>query len=30
MIKLKNLYLALKEQGPFKRAFHNFIITGNA
>ena len=26
----KNLYLALKEQGPFKRAFRNFIITRNA
>ena len=30
MIKVKNLYLALKDQGPFKRAFINFIITGNA
>jgi len=29
-MKLKNLILALKEQGPFKRAFRNFIITGNA
>ena len=29
-MKLKNLFLALKEQGPFKRAFHNFIITRNA
>lgn len=27
---LINLYLALKEQGPFKRAFRNFFITGNA
>ena len=30
MIKIKNLYKALKEQGPFKRVFRNFIITGNA
>ena len=30
MIKIKNLYKALKEQGPFKRAWRNFIITGNA
>ena len=29
-IKLKNLILGLKEQGPFKRAFRNFFITGNA
>ena len=29
-IKLKNLYLGLKEQGPFSRAFKNFFITGNA
>lgn len=29
-IKIKNLYLALKEQGPLKRAFRNFIITRNA
>jgi hypothetical protein len=29
-MKLKNLYLALKEQGPLKRAFRNFLITGNA
>ena len=27
---LGNLYLALKDQGPFKRAFRNFFITGNA
>lgn len=26
----KNLILALKDQGPFKRAFRNFVITGNA
>lgn len=30
MIKIKNLILALKEQGPLKRAFRNFFITGNA
>ncbi len=30
MIKFKNLILALKEQGPLKRAFRNFFITGNA
>ena len=30
MIKLKNLYLALKEQGPWKRAYHNFVVTRNA
>ncbi|MDD5649031.1 MAG: hypothetical protein PHF86_01235 [Candidatus Nanoarchaeia archaeon] len=30
MIKFKNLILALKEQGPLKRAFINFFITGNA
>jgi|ERR1039458_2246177 hypothetical protein len=30
MIKIKNLYLGLKEQGPFKRAFRNFVITRNA
>jgi hypothetical protein len=29
-MKFKNLYKALKEQGPLKRAFRNFIITGNA
>ena len=29
-MKLKNLILALLEQGPFKRAFRNFFITGNA
>jgi hypothetical protein len=29
-VKLKNLYLALLSQGPFKRAFRNFFITGNA
>jgi hypothetical protein len=29
-MKLKNLFIALKEQGPLKRAFKNFFITGNA
>ena len=29
-IKFKNLILALREQGPFKRAFRNFVITRNA
>jgi hypothetical protein len=29
-VKLKNLILAIKDQGPFKRAFRNFCITGNA
>lgn len=28
-MKLRNLILALKHQGPLKRAFRNFIITGN-
>ena len=26
----KNLKLALLEQGPFLRAWHNFFVTGNA
>jgi hypothetical protein len=30
MIKIKNLYLALKSQGPWKRAYVNFFVTGNA
>jgi hypothetical protein len=30
MVKLKNLILGLKEQGPIKRAFRNFFITRNA
>lgn len=30
MIKFKNIYKALKEQLPIKRAFRNFFITGNA
>jgi len=29
-MKLRNLYIALKDQGPIKRAFVNFIVTGNA
>jgi hypothetical protein len=29
-MKLRNLILGIKEQGPFKRAFRNFFITGNA
>lgn len=29
-MKLINLYKALKDQGPFKRFFRNFFITGNA
>ena len=29
-MKLKNLILALRDQGPPKRAFRNFFITGNA
>jgi len=29
-MKLKNLLLAIADQGPLKRAFRNFFITGNA
>ena len=29
-MKLKNLILALHDQGPMKRAFRNFFVTGNA
>jgi len=29
-MKLKNIYLALKDQGPFKRFVRNFFITRNA
>lgn len=29
-MKLRNLILALKDQGPLKRAFRNFVITRNA
>jgi hypothetical protein len=29
-MKIKNLYLALKDQLPLQRAFKNFFITGNA
>jgi hypothetical protein len=28
--KIKYIIPALREQGPFKRAFRNFFITGNA
>ena len=30
MIKIRNIYLGIKHQFPFKRAFRNFFITGNA
>lgn len=30
MIQIRNLYLGLKGQLPWKRAFRNFFITGNA
>lgn len=29
-MKLKNIILGLKDQLPLKRAFRNFLITGNA
>lgn len=29
-VKITNLFKALKEQGPLKRAYRNFLITGNA
>lgn len=29
-MKIRNLYLALKEQGPFKRFIYNFLVTRNA
>ena len=29
-MRIKNLILALKEQGPFKRAYRNFVVTRNA
>ena len=29
-MRLRNLYLALKDQGPLKRAFRNFVVTRNA
>jgi hypothetical protein len=29
-MKLRNLILARADQGPLKRAFRNFFITGNA
>ena len=30
MIKPQNLITALRNQGPLKRAFRNFFVTGNA
>lgn len=29
-MKLRNLYLALKDQLPWKRLWRNFFVTGNA
>ena len=29
-MKLRNIILGIKDQGPLKRAFRNFFITGNA
>ena len=29
-MKLRNLLLAIREQGPLKRAFRNFLVTRNA
>lgn len=29
-MKLRNLYEALKDQGPVKRFFRNFVVTRNA
>lgn len=29
-MKIKNLILGIKDQGPFKRAFKNFVITRHA
>lgn len=29
-MKIKNIYLGIKGQLPFKRLFRNFFITGNA
>lgn len=29
-MKIKNIYLALKDQMPLKRMFRNFFISGNA
>lgn len=29
-MKLKNIYLGIKGQLPFKRLFRNFFVTGNA
>lgn len=30
MVTLRNILLGLRDQGPWKRAFRNFLITGNA
>lgn len=30
VVVMRNLPKALKEQGPLKRAYRNFIVTGNA
>jgi len=30
MVTLRNTFLAIKDQGPWGRAFRNFFITGNA
>lgn len=30
MVKIKNIILALYEQGPIKRAYINFLVTRNA
>jgi hypothetical protein len=29
-VKIKNLILAILDQGPIKRAYRNFFVTGNA
>lgn len=29
-MKLRNIFLVLKDQGPFKRFFRNFLVTRNA
>ena len=29
-MKIRNIILALKEQGPLKRAWRNFVVTRNA
>jgi hypothetical protein len=30
MLTVRNIFLAIKKQGPWKRAFRNFLVTGNA